>query len=506
MVSIEFNGMIKYKKRSLKYHVGGCMLNNNSCLLCHNAKCTKACGVMEPDRILRSLYFENEYVVRNNISEDIPCTDCDGRCEKACPISYNIRNTLLSIKRDDPNKKKIDRSILKTDFCGIPLENPFLISSSVVSSTYDMCARAFEAGWAGVAFKTICLMDIKETSPRFSAVRGDNHRIIGFKNVEQLSEHSVAENLKIFKKLKENYPNKFLLVSVMGRNEEEWAYLADLITGEYADALELNFSCPNMAEGNTGSDVGQIPELVEKYCRVVRKHSKLPFIAKLTPNVTHIEDAADAAIRGGADGVAAINTIKSLIEVGFTPGYRTFMASIGGYSGKAVKPIALRFIAELGKDENLKGKHISGMGGVENWKDAMEFIALGANTVQVTTAVMQYGYRIIEDILDGAAYTLRELGYSSVNELRGSSLDEIVETEELDRSFIIYPKFIREKCVGCGRCYISCMDGGHQAITMKDDHPMLDPKKCVGCHLCVLVCPNEAIVSSGVKVPKKDLE
>lgn len=474
----------------------------SECLLCNNAKCTRACGVFDPARILRSLYFENEHVVMNNISENIPCTECDGRCEEACPVHVDIRDIIDRIDRTRADKKTIDYNVLKTDFCGIPLENPFLLSSSVVASTYDMCARAFEAGWAGAAFKTICLMDIVEASPRFSAIKGDNERIIGFKNIEQLSDHSVVENIEIFRKLKKNYPDKFLLVSVMGRDEEEWAYLADLLNDSGADALELNFSCPNMTEDHTGSDVGQIPELVERYCRIVKEHTRLPFIAKLTPNVTHIEESAEAAIRGGADGVAAINTIKSLIEVDINPNDGVFNASIGGYSGKAVKPIALRFIAELAQDEMLEKSHISAMGGIETWRDALEFIVLGADSVQVTTAVMQYGYRIIEDMKDGMALYLMNHGFSSVKDIHRSTIKGIVPTDQLDRSYIIYPKFLRDKCVGCQRCYISCQDGGHQAIEIKNDRPILNARKCVGCHLCVLVCPSEAIVSSEIRVPK----
>ncbi|MBQ9562573.1 MAG: NAD-dependent dihydropyrimidine dehydrogenase subunit PreA [Lachnospiraceae bacterium] len=471
------------------------------CLLCHHAKCTSTCGLLKPHRILRSLFFDNLEVARNRLPKEPVCADCDGRCEQVCPVHVPIRRIITSLGAPE-EKIEFDPEVLKTDFCGIPLENPFLLSSSVVSSTYDMCARAFQTGWAGAAFKTICLMKIEEASPRFSAIHGDNHRIIGFKNIEQLSEQPLLENLETFRRLKADYPNKFLLVSIMGRDEEEWAYLAEALNDSGADALELNFSCPNMTTENTGSDVGQIPELVERYTRVVKEHSKLPVIAKLTPNVTHIEESADAAIRGGADGVAAINTIKSLIEVDIDPYNDSFLSSVGGYSGRAVKPIAMRFIADLGKDPNLKGRHISAMGGVENWKDALEFIALGANTIQVTTAVMQYGNRIVHDLIDGTVYYLKKRGIASVNDLRSTALEGVVATDELDRSFIIYPRFLRERCVGCERCYVSCMDGGHQAIRMLDGHPVLDPKRCVGCHLCTLVCPRDAIVSSEVRVPK----
>ena len=489
--------------KDIKNRIKGEGMKNNNCLLCYDAKCTKACGEFNPDKILRSLYFDNEYVVMNNLDEEIPCQNCDGRCEKACPAGVKIKDLISSIDRHRTDKKKINYDVLKTDFCGIEMENPFMLSSSIVASTYDMCARAFDAGWAGVSFKTVCFMDFDEASPRFSALKGDNSRIVGFKNIEQLSDHTVVEDLGILKELKKNYPNKFLLVSIMGRNEEEWAELARLMNDAGADALELNFSCPHMSHKHTGSAVGEIPELVEKYCRVVKENTRLPFIAKLTPNVAHITESGEAAIRGGADGVAAINTIKSLIDVDINPKDGIFEASIGGYSGKAVKPIALRFIAELSLDEMLKGKHISGMGGIETWKDALEFIVLGADTVQVTTAVMQYGYRIIDDLKDGLALYLINHGFESIKEVHSASIKGIVPVEKLDRSYIVYPKFVRDKCIGCLRCYVSCMDGGHQAIMIKDGMPLLDAKKCVGCHLCVLVCPNSAIVSSEIKVPKK---
>ena len=267
----------------------------------------------------------------------------------------------------------------------------------------------------------------------------------------------------------------------------------------------MNFSCPNMTEDHTGSDVGQIPQLVEHYTRIVREHTHLPIIAKLTPNVTDIRESAEAAVRGGCDGLAAINTIKSLIEVDIDPTDGIYRASIGGYSGKAVKPIALRFTAELSQDEKLAGQHITAMGGIESWKDALEFIVLGADSVQVTTAIMQYGYRIIDDLREGLALYLEDHGFQSVRDIENSAIEGIVPTEQLDRSYIIYPRFLRERCVGCQRCYLSCLDGGHQAISIKEGKPVLDSRKCVGCHLCVLVCPNEAIVSSEVRVPKKEV-
>ena len=386
-----------------------------------------------------------------------------------------------------------DEKLLESDICGIKIENPFLLSSSVVGSTYEMCARAFDEGWAGVAFKTLSLMDIHEASPRFSAIKGDTGSIIGFKNIEQLSDHTLEENLDIFRRLKENYPNKFLLASIMGRDEEEWEYLSRKVTEAGADAIELNFSCPNMVEDGTGSDVGQSPRVVELFTKAARRGTNLPILSKLTPNVGIMSPAAEASVRGGADGIAAINTIKSLIEI--EPG--SGKVAVGGFSGNSVRPIAMRFISELSQNKALEGKHISAMGGIETWKDALAFILLGAKSIQITTAVMQYGYRIIDDLKKGLLIFMKERGVT-MDDIVGGMVKKVVDVEEVERDIVVYPKFLREKCIGCGRCVISCMDGGHQAISFAPDRkPLMDPKKCVGCHLCILVCPEEAIISSG---------
>ena len=310
--------------------------------------------------------------------------------------------------------------------------------------------------------------------------------------------------MEVFRRLKAKYPSKFILASVMGQNDAEWEELSRLCEENGADAVELNFSCPNMADGGLGSDIGQVPELVERFTAAARKGTRIPILAKLTPNVAAMSPAAEAAKRGGADGIAAINTIKSVIGVNphtyvSAPAVHG-MSAVGGYSGGAVRPIALRFIAELGRNPALRGMHLSAMGGVENWSDALEFILLGAGSVQVTTAVMQYGYRIIDDLKAGLNYYLAEKGFSRVEEARGLALESVSETTDvLERDTVVFPKFDREKCVGCGRCMISCADGGHRAIRLNGDRrPVLDGKKCVGCHLCVLVCPERAI-SSGRK-------
>lgn len=484
------------------------------CLLCHDAPCTAACGRIDCASLLRSIWFDDEKAAASGLPVNNPCSECAAPCETSCIRSGQVRIRELVRRLYDEVRPSLEIDMpdnedkLKTEMCGIELENPFLLSSSVVASTYDMCARAFEAGWAGAAFKTVCTMDIHEASPRFSAIRGDNGTIIGFKNIEQLSDHSVAENMEIFRRLKDKYPGKFILASIMGQNEEEWESLAAACEQNGADAIELNFSCPNMADGGLGSDIGQVPELTERFTAAARRGAHIPILAKLTPNVAVMSPAAEAAKRGGADGFAAINTIKSII--GINP--HTYisapsvhgMSAVGGYSGNAVKPIALRFIAELAQNPELKGMHISAMGGIESWLDALEFILLGAGTVQITTAVMQYGYRIIDDLKKGLNLYLAEKGFRSVMEARGLALDSISGTTDvLERDSIIFPKFHREKCVGCGRCMISCADGGHQAIRLNEERkPVLDGKKCVGCHLCVLVCPQKAIVSSRKRITR----
>ena len=485
------------------------------CALCLNAPCDAACGALSPSGLLRSIWFRNEQGAVSRLPAENPCLACEAPCEKACvrpgevPVRALVGRLYDQVKPETETAVPADENRLKCDLCGIPLENPFLLSSSVVASTYDMCARAFEAGWAGACFKTVCSLDIHEASPRFSAIAGEGGSIAGFKNIEQLSDHSVTENMEIFRRLKQKYPTKFILASIMGKDEEEWGTLAKLCEENGADAVELNFSCPNMAEGGLGSDIGQVPELVERFTRSAKQACSIPVLVKPTPNVALMSPAAEAALRGGADGLSAINTIKSVVGLNL----HTFVSSpavhgqgaVGGYSGNAVRPIALRFVAELAQNPALRGLHLSAMGGVETWQDAVEFILLGAGSIQVTTAVMQYGYRIIDDLKEGLNLYLAEMGFASVRDLAGLGLDALSPTTDtLERDTVLFPAFRREQCVGCGRCVISCADGGHQALRLDENRrPVLDGRKCVGCHLCLLVCPQRAIVSGKKRIVKK---
>ena len=388
---------------------------------------------------------------------------------------------------------------LSVEFLGVHFENPFCLSSSPVGNCYEMCAKAYDEGWAGVVFKTIGPGDflIDEVSPRFDALTKEGTPFVGFKNMEQIAEHPLEQNLEDLRKLKAAYPTKVLIASIMGPTEKDWEELARLVTEAGADMIEMNLSCPQMTTHAMGSDVGTNAELCKSFCAAVKRGSKLPMMAKMTPNITDMVPVAKACLEGGADGIAAINTIKSVCNVDLNRKIGMPIvngkSAISGYSGKAVKPVALRFVQQL--RTGIPGVEISGIGGIETWEDAAEFLLLGSTTLQVTTSIMQYGYRIVEDMKNGLEHYMEEQGVDSLMDLIGIANGNIIPAEELDRDYVVYPEFDTEKCIGCGRCYVSCYDGAHQAISWDEENrkPSCDHNKCVGCHLCALVCPVKAI-------------
>lgn len=426
------------------------------------------------------------------------CSECGGNCEKAC-IHYDFPVRIREIIKLLPEKTESRKADLSIDFCGVKCENPFFLSSSIVAGSYEMCASALKAGWGGIVYKTIGFIVPKEVSPRFSSTEKEGTAFIGFKNLEQISEHPYIENFEALRRLKNEFPTKVIVSSIMGQTDDEWTELARLSEEYGADIVECNFSCPHMSANGLGSDVGENPALVKQYTECVRKGTKLPVLAKMTPNLSHIEIPAAAAKEGGADGIAAINTIKSVTEINLDTlvSYPSVSgkSAVSGYSGKAVKPIALKFITDLAKSEKLSGIPLSGMGGIETWRDAAEFIVAGCSNIQVTTAVMQYGYRIVHDLISGLSDYMISHDINRLEDLVGIALDNIVSADSLDRSTIVYPIFDKNKCVGCGRCYISCKDAGHQAIQfdLEKRAVILNGKKCAGCHLCRLVCPVGAI-------------
>ena len=474
------------------------------CLFCQDAPCTKACPTGDPARAIRAIRFDNHKPALRFVAD---CTDADlEAAEQAC-IHYNypirIRELIRSISPDDVNIA--DYPDLAIDFCGIRCENPFFLASSAVCTNYEMVARAFDAGWAGVFYKTICLQDIREVSPRFDAVHNNSiyGDFYGFRNMEQLSENPADKDFDILRRRKENYPTKVVVASIMGQTEEQWIELAQMAERAGVDAIELNFSCPQMKLAGMGSDVGQNPELVAVYTTYVKRHTHIPVIPKMTPNITNMTQPALAAFYGGADAISAINTIKSV-----TMDQRTEVSgrfTISGYSGRAVKPIALRHILEMAKIKLLADTQLSGIGGIETWRDALEFIQLGCSNVQVCTAVMQYGYRIIDDLTLGLRRYMAKRGIAHLADLVGEKINSFTHAGNLDRDTVIYPKINRERCIGCGRCELSCNDGGHQAIVFDRTtrQPRIVGSKCVGCHLCRLVCPSGAIGLTR-RVPKKE--
>ena len=464
----------------------------NRCLLCQDAPCTKACKTGDPARAIRAIRFDNHKPALLWVKD---CSDEDlERAEEAC-IHYNwpirIKEIIRAINPDDVDNSHYPS--LAISFCSIKCENPFFLASSAVCTNYEMVASAFRAGWAGVFYKTICMQEIKEVSPRFDAMHTNatHGDFYGFRNMEQLSENPVEMDFDILRRLKHDFPTKVVVASIMGQTEQQWQTLARMAEEAGCDAVELNFSCPQMKHKGMGSDVGQSAELVNTYTACVKRSVKIPVIPKMTPNITHIEEPAMACIEAGADAISAINTIKSVtMDVDAeVAGQRT----ISGYSGRAVRPIALRHILELAQMP--RKTQLSGIGGIETWRDALEFIQLGCHNVQVCTAVMQYGYRIIDDLTLGMQRYLAKRGLTSLDALVGESLPLFMKPDTLNRDTIIYPKFNKDLCVGCGRCEISCNDGGHQAITFDHEtrQPRLNGAKCVGCHLCRLVCPAGAI-------------
>jgi len=389
------------------------------------------------------------------------------------------------------------RPSLAVNFCGLNFPNPFCLSASPVGNTAQMVSRAFDAGWGGVIFKTLNLereYPIIDPTPRLNALHYGEKRMIGLQNIEMVSERPFEQNLKDIAYLKKHYPNKRLVVSIMGYSDEGWVELAKGSEKAGADMLELNFSCPQMAVEGAGHKVGQSYDLVRHYTRVVKDCVSIPVMAKMTPNITDILPVAIAAKDGGADAISAINTLRAITEVDLDtsipkPSIQG-KGSISGYSGPAVKPIALRFIAEMAQCKNL-GLPLSGIGGIETWSDAIMFLLMGATTVQSTTAVMRFGYRIVEDLTEGLEDYLAARGFDSAQTLIGLGLQNLVDPSEHHQKMHVISKVDEEKCIGCGLCHIVCHDGANQAMTFDTEKrkAMVDEERCVGCLLCKHVCP-----------------
>ena len=396
-------------------------------------------------------------------------------------------------------KRPIDLSV---EFCGVKFKNPFMLSSSPVSNCAEMVGRAFDAGWGGVAYKTVVSdrLPIIHPSPRMNGYSYGSKQLVGLQNVEQTSDRGLSDNLKDMKYLKKRWPDHVLMASIMGFSNQEWADLAKTCTDAGADMLELNFSCPHMTVEGSGFKVGQAQALVQKFTETVRAVTHLPIIAKLTPNITDITIPALFAKQGGANGFSTINTVRGLTGVDVDtciPDPNVFgKGAMSGFSGPAVKPIGLRFIAELAMNKELN-LPLSGIGGIETWIDALEYILLGATTVQVTTGVIHYGYRIVEDMIEGLTDYMQEKKISRVSDLIGKALPNLHETEKFDLQRQGIAEYDLDKCIGCGQCYIICQDAGGQAMKWDSKKRRPKPSKdhCLSCMICSFVCPVDGVIT-----------
>ncbi|MBN2446840.1 MAG: NAD-dependent dihydropyrimidine dehydrogenase subunit PreA [Phycisphaerae bacterium] len=411
------------------------------------------------------------------------------RAAEAIAAAFPLRRSVSVPARTRPS--------LAIEFCGIKFPNPFCLSSSPVGNTAEMIARAFDAGWGGAVYKTVGLEEeyaIVDPTPRLNALHHGDRRFVGLQNIEMISERPYKDNLRDIAWLKKHYPDRPLIVSIMGYSDAGWAELAKGAAAAGADMLELNFSCPQMAVEGAGHKIGQAYDMLERYTRVVKEAVDIPIMAKMTPNITDMLPPALAAKAGGADAISAINTLRAITEVDldtFAP-KPTIQGrgSISGYSGPAVKPIALRFVAELAQSKEL-GLPVSGLGGMETWQDAAMFLLMGASNLQCTTGIMRYGYRIAASLCGGLEDYLESKGMASVTELVGRGLQFTVDPSEHHQTKHVISKVDPDKCIGCGLCHIVCHDGANQAMMFDSvaRTAEVDKDRCVGCLLCKHVCP-----------------
>ncbi len=412
---------------------------------------------------------------------------------------------------------------LRTSFAGVKSPNPFWLASAPPTNSGRQIHKAFEAGWGGAVWKTIG-PPVLNVSNRYGAWHYAGQKMLAINNVELISDRPIEINLNEIADVKRHWPDRAVIVSAMVESSAEaWGDIVRRIEDTGADAIELNYGCPHgMSERGMGAAVGQVPEYCEKITRWVKEAARIPIIVKLTPNVTNIVHPARAAVSAGADALSLINTINSLIGVDLdtletTPSIGG-KGGHGGYAGPAVKPIALNMLSALGTDDTVasSGLPISGMGGISTWKDAAEFLLLGASSLQVCTAVMHYGFRIIEDLCDGLANWMDTKGFASIEEVRGKALHRISDFKNFDLAFRAVARINPEVCIKCNLCYVACNDTAHQCIDLvstegrvveplaydvrsNGKHEAVDSRPqtrvreedCVGCRLCHNICPVE---------------
>ncbi|MBP7861070.1 NAD-dependent dihydropyrimidine dehydrogenase subunit PreA [bacterium] len=406
-------------------------------------------------------------------------------------------------------KKKPDLSI---DFCGIKSPNPFWLASAPPSNSGYQVQKAFEDGWGGAVWKTIGA-PVLNVCNRYGTMDYKGSKIIGLNNVELISDRPIEVNLREMAEVKRNFPNHAVIASIMVESKKEaWQEIVKRTEETGIDGFELNFGCPHgMSERGMGSAMGQVPEYTCMVTEWVMEVATKPVIVKLTPNVTDIVQPARAALKAKCDALSLINTINSIMGVDLD----TFelrpnvggKGGHGGYAGPAVKPIALHLLSAVGSDPEVMASKvpISGIGGVETWQDAVEFMLLGSTSVQVCTAVMHWGFRIVEDMVDGLSNWMEEKGFEKCTDFIGKSLPRISNFGDFDLGFQTVARINHDKCIQCNLCFIACNDAAHQCIDLKElklkDEvnerlwPVVREKDCVGCDLCSVVCPVDDCIS-----------
>lgn len=391
---------------------------------------------------------------------------------------------------------------LSVDFAGIKSPNPFWLASAPPTNSAYQVNRAFEAGWGGAVWKTIGT-PIVNVNSRYGALSYRGKRVMGFNNIELITDRPVEDNLREIAEVKRLWPDRAVIASLMVESSREaWHEMVNRVNDTGADGIELNFGCPHgMSERGMGSAVGQVPEYACQITEWVKEAARIPVIVKLTPNVADITYPGLAAQKGGADAVSLINTINSVTGVNldtFTPNPDVHGRSAhGGYCGPAVRPIALNMVGSLAHHPEFNIP-ISGIGGIETWADAVEFMLMGSLSVQVCTAAMKHGFRIVGDMVTGLSRWMDQKGFAKISDFCGLSARRLSDWGDLDLNYRIIAHIDESKCIGCQVCYIACEDGAHQAILLSGNGtrvPRINEEACVGCNLCSLVCPVEGCIT-----------
>jgi dihydropyrimidine dehydrogenase (NAD+) subunit PreA len=392
---------------------------------------------------------------------------------------------------------------LSINFAGIKSPNPFWLASAPPTNSGYQIMKAFEAGWGGAVWKTLGVPVINVSS-RYGTVNYRNTKMMGFNNIELITDRPLADNLREIEEVKKYFPNHAIIASLMVETRAEWEQIIKDVENAGADGIELNFGCPHgMCERGMGSAVGQEPEVLKTIVSWVKDAANIPVITKLTPNISEIIYPGLAAVQGGTDAISLINTIKSIVGIDLDS-YAPYpvvdgKGTNGGYCGPAVKPIALNMLKELAQHPEIEKTPISGIGGIETWRDVVEFILLGATSVQVCTAVMHYGFGIVREMETGLRQFMEEKNYKTIYDFAGKALPNVTEWKHLNLKHKVVAEINPDKCIGCELCYISCDDGAHQAIALSKDSkiriPSIIEENCVGCNLCSIVCPVEDCIT-----------